>query len=204
MNIIIIGCGKVGSRLAEVLAEEGHDIVIIENDSSAFKMLKRTRNIITITGVPFDQEILKQAGIENADAFVAVSPDDNVNIMACQVAKEIFKVPKVVARIYNPEREHIFHEFGLDTICPTTLSVDIFRTKILSYAPTLNHDVYGEIFKFIEEEARDEYIGKKISDIRTRDNEMVYGVFRGNKFYFADKIKRIMKGDRLIIAVLLK
>jgi len=131
MNIIIVGCGKVGSRFAQLLSNDGHDVVIVDNDKDAFKALSPDFNGITITGVPIDQDVLKQAGIENADAFAAVSPDDNINIMACQVAKEIFKVPRVIARIYNPEREYVFHQFGLDTICPTNLTVDVLRLKIL-------------------------------------------------------------------------
>jgi trk system potassium uptake protein TrkA len=131
VNILIIGCGKVGSNLAKTLFEEGHDIAIVDSDEESFKILKRGLNIITVVGVPFDQEILRQAGIENADALAAVTPDDNVNIMTCQVAKEIFKVPRVIARISDPEREHVFHDFGLDTICPTNIIVDIFRDKLL-------------------------------------------------------------------------
>ena len=130
MNIIIVGCGKVGSRLAYQLSDDGHDVVIVDNDRDAFKALPHEFNGITVVGVPIDQDVLKQAGIESADIFAALSPDDNLNIMACQVAKEIFKVPKVIARIYNPEREYIFHQFGLDTICPTNITVNLLRSKI--------------------------------------------------------------------------
>jgi trk system potassium uptake protein TrkA len=131
MQVIVIGCGKVGSRFAQALSEEGHDVVVVDNDRHLFKKLGPDFNGVTITGVPIDQDTLKQAGIETADALVAVTPDDNVNIMACQVAKEIFKVPRVIARIYNPEREHVFHQFGLETICPTSITVDIIHSMIL-------------------------------------------------------------------------
>jgi trk system potassium uptake protein TrkA len=131
MQVIVIGCGKVGSKFAQVLSEEGHDVVVVDNDRHLFKKLGPNFNGVTITGVPIDQDTLKQAGIETADALVAVTPDDNVNIMACQVAKEIFKVPRVIARIYNPEREHVFHQFGLETICPTSITVDIIHSMIL-------------------------------------------------------------------------
>lgn len=144
MNIIVIGCGKVGSRLAQILADDGHDIVIVDSDRSSFKMLTPDFNGVTIVGVPIDQDVLKQAGIETADAFAAVTPDDNINIMACQVAKEIFKVPKVMARIYNPEREHVFHQFGLETICPTNMSVDVIRSKILGEIGSSHHTIGGE------------------------------------------------------------
>ncbi len=200
MNIIIIGCGKVGSKFAQVLAEEGHDVVIVDNDRSSFKALKQGLNIITITGVPFDQDVLKQAGIENADAFAAVTPDDNVNIMACQVAKEIFKVPRVMARIYNPEREHIFHDFGLDTICPTNLTVDIFRTKILREVNTISYDLCGEAFKFSKEALKKEYIGRRAEEFKVGENDAVFGIIREGNFIFANGIHMLEKGDELVIA----
>ena len=106
MQIIVIGCGKVGSKLAQVLSEEGHGVVVVDNENKAFKSLDSSFNGITVTGVPIDQDVLRQAGIETADAIAAVTPDDNVNIMVCQIAKEIFKVPCVLARIYNPAREN--------------------------------------------------------------------------------------------------
>lgn len=131
MHIIVIGCGKVGATFAAVLAEDGHDVVIVDNDSNAFKNLDPDFNGITLTGVPIDQDVLKQCGIRNADALAAVTPDDNVNIMVCQMAKEIFKVPKVVARIYNPAREYVFHQFGLQTLCPTNITVDVIKSMLI-------------------------------------------------------------------------
>ena len=132
MHIIVIGCGKVGSKLANVLSREGHDVVVVERETEQFRELDRNFSGVTITGVPIDQDILKHAGIETADALAAVTPDDNVNIMVCQIAKELFNVPKVIARIYNPAREHVFHEFGLETICPTNMTVEAIHKKILN------------------------------------------------------------------------
>ncbi|HBQ64390.1 MAG TPA: hypothetical protein DD727_05630 [Clostridiales bacterium] len=131
MQIIVIGCGKVGSKLANVLSREGHDVVVVENEGENFLGLDRDFNGVTISGVPIDQDVLRHAGIETADALAAVTPDDNVNIVVCQIAKEIFKVPTVVARIYNPAREHVFHEFGLETVCPTNMTVSAIHTRIL-------------------------------------------------------------------------
>jgi trk system potassium uptake protein TrkA len=131
MQILVIGCGKVGSKLANVLSREGHDVVVIENETDNFKELDRDFKGVTICGVPIDQDVLRSAGIETADAVAAVTPDDNVNIMVSQIAKEIFKVPKVIARIYNPAREHVFHEFGLETVCPTNMTVSSIHSKIL-------------------------------------------------------------------------
>ena len=156
MYIIVIGCGKVGSKLASTLSEEGHDVVIIDSSSENFKMLGSGFNGITIIGVPIDEDILREAGIEKADALAAVTPDDNINIMVSQLASKIFRVPKVISRIYNPSREKVFHEFGLDTICPTSITVNAIRSRILnghhqpaaapnSAEPDLNGDTAIEV-----------------------------------------------------------
>ena len=199
MNIIIIGCGKVGAKLAQVLSEEGHDIVIIDSDRSSFKSLKPNFNGITVTGVPIDQDVLKQAGIETADALAAVTPDDNVNIMACQVAKEIFKVPRVIARIYNPEREHVFHEFGLETICPTNLTVDVIRSKILGDVGSSHHTICGDSFTFRRQIVHKEEEGKKAGSIKLKDDSMLFGVLQKGIFIFATPGMKLNKGDILIV-----
>ncbi|NJD02383.1 MAG: TrkA family potassium uptake protein [Ruminiclostridium sp.] len=200
MNIIIIGCGKVGASLAHVLAGDGHDVVIIDNDRDAFKALKPGFNGITVAGVPIDQDVLKQAGIETADALTAVTPDDNINIMACQVAKEIFKVPRVIARIYNPEREHVFHEFGLDTICPTNLTVDVIRSKVLGEADVYHHTIGGDSFTFKREIIRKIDEGKKLGSLKIREDSMIFGVFHNNRFVFANPGYRLSAGDMLVLA----
>ena len=202
MNIIIIGCGKVGSRFAEILSKDGHDVVIVDNDKNAFKALNHDFNGITVIGVPIDQDVLKQAGIENADAFAAVTPDDNVNIMACQVAKEIFKVPRVIARIYNPEREHVFHQFGLDTICPTNLTVDVIRSKIIGESGSSHHAIAGEAFTFKCEAVKKEYEGKKLNVVKLKKNSHLFGVLKSGVFNFPNTGMKLNKGDRLVIAYL--
>lgn len=202
MNIIIIGCGKVGSKFAQILSDDGHDVVIVDNDKNAFKALKHDFKGITVAGVPIDQDVLKQAGIENADAFAAVTPDDNVNIMACQVAREIFKVPRVIARIYNPEREHVFHQFGLDTICPTNLTVDIIRSKILGESHSSHHTISGGAFTFKREPVKREYEGKKLNAVKLKKNSNIFGVLQNGVFSFPNPGIKLNKGDSLIIAYL--
>lgn len=199
MNIIIIGCGKVGATLAHVLADDGHDVVIVDNDRASFKSLKPSFNGITVTGVPIDQDILKQAGIETADALAAVTPDDNINIMACQVAKEIFKVPRVIARIYNPEREHVFHEFGLDTICPTNLTVGVIRSKVLGEVDVSHHSIGKDSFTFKRENLRKDDEGKKLSTLKIREDSMIFGVMHNNRFVFANPGYKLSKGDVLVV-----
>lgn len=199
MQIIIIGCGKVGAKLAYTLSKDGHDVVIVSNDGTGFKNLPPDFDGLTLRGVPIDQDVLKNAGIENADAFVAVSEDDNTNIMACQVAKELFMVPKVIARIYNPEREHVFHQFGLDTICPTDITVNVMRELVAVNENISSHNIGNTSLIFKHKKVLDYYIGKKIEQIKLKEG-MVFGVMRTGSFLFANKAGKLMAEDVLIIA----
>lgn len=131
MNILVVGCGKVGSRLASSLAQDGHDVSIVDRKEENFELLDDNFRGFTTAGVPIDQDVLKRAGIENCDALAAVSQDDNVNIMVSQLAREIFQVPNVLARIYDPRREDVFSHFGLHTVCPTNLTVEVVRSTLL-------------------------------------------------------------------------
>lgn len=202
MNIIIIGCGKVGAKFAQVLSDDGHDVVIVDSDKNAFKALNHDFNGITVAGVPIDQDVLKQAGIENADAFAAVTPDDNINIMACQIAKEIFRVPRVIARIFNPEREYVFHQFGLETICPTNITVDVIRSKILGDSESSHNIISGEAFTFKKERVKLEYEGKKLNSLKLKKDSNVFGVIHNDIFSFPDPGIKLSEGDILIIAYL--
>lgn len=120
MKAVIMGCGRVGARVASLLDHTGNDVTVIDIDSRAFQRLPTTFGGDTIIGTGIDEDVLRRAGIEDADAFIAVSNGDNRNIMAAQVARLIFNVPEVVCRIYDPVREDTYRRLGLTTVCPTT------------------------------------------------------------------------------------
>jgi trk system potassium uptake protein TrkA len=120
MKAVIMGCGRVGARVASLLDHTGNDVTVIDIDSRAFLRLPTTFGGDTIIGTGIDEDVLRRAGIEDADAFIAVSNGDNRNIMAAQVARLIFDVPEVVCRIYDPVREDTYRRLGLTTVCPTT------------------------------------------------------------------------------------
>ena len=124
MNVLVIGCGRLGRRLAELLDHHGHDVAIVDSDTDAFRMLEDDFNGMTVTGFPMDTHVLKNAGIESCDAVAVCTPDDNLNITISQIAKEFFGVQNVVARISDPAREKVFKRFGLKTVCHTKLAGD--------------------------------------------------------------------------------
>jgi trk system potassium uptake protein TrkA len=199
MQVVIIGCGKVGAKFAQVMSEEGNEIVIVSNDSKSFRNLPPDFEGLTVTGVPIDQDVLKMAGIETADILVAVTEDDNINIMVCQVAKEIFKVPKVIARIYNPAREHVFHEFGLETICPTDITVNVMRALVDSEDDLSTHTIGNTSVIFRQAKISPDYIGKRIDQVKIKEG-MIFGVIRSGDFMFANSAGKIMQNDKLVIA----
>ncbi len=125
MKIVIFGCGRVGSTLANMMDRNGHAVSIIDYNSEAFRRLDPQFSGETIVGNGVDEETLIRAGIKEADAFVAVTNGDNRNVMASQIAKEIFNVKEVVCRIYDPIRESTYRELGLETICPTVIGAQM-------------------------------------------------------------------------------
>ncbi len=130
MNILIMGCGRVGARLATLLDEDGHKVTILDNDTYSFRRLPASFGGTALFGNGIDEESLKKAGIEKADVFVAVTQGDNRNVMACQIAKHIFNVPRVVCRIYDPLREEMYSALGLETLSPTKIIGQLLREMI--------------------------------------------------------------------------
>ena len=130
MFVIIMGCGRVGARVAEMLTKAGHDVTVMDVQSSAFNRLGPEFKGSTILGDATDQEVLKRAGIERADAFLAATQGDNRNIMASQIAKHIFGVKRVVTRIYDPLRSDTFAALGLQAISPTIIGANAFYEEL--------------------------------------------------------------------------
>lgn len=124
--VVIVGCGRLGSLLANQLSSLGSSVVVVDRDEAAFNNLSTDFGGFRITGDAVELAVLRRAKIEKADCLLAVTSEDNLNLMVAQVAQTIFRVPKVLARVFNPSREKVFGQFGIETICPTQLSVDAF------------------------------------------------------------------------------
>lgn len=130
MKVIILGCGRVGATLASTMDREGHQVSVIDASNDSFRRLDSSFNGETILGNGVDEDVLIKAGIKEADAFAAVTNGDNRNIMASQIAKEIFGVKKVVCRIYDPMRQSTYNELGLETICPTVVGAQMISESL--------------------------------------------------------------------------
>jgi trk system potassium uptake protein TrkA len=177
MYVIIAGCGRVGSELAKLLSNEGHNVVVIDKNRSSFERLGGTFNGLTAVGNGFDLELLKQVGIEKADAFCAVTNGDNTNLISAQVAKKIFKVPKVIARVYDPQRAHIYSALGLDIISGTILFAAMLRDKIIE-SRFSSYLIETKELGVIEIEVKENLVGKTIQEINIPGEFMVTAIRR--------------------------
>jgi len=177
MYVIIVGCGRVGSELARLLSSEGHDVVIIDRNPNSFERLGETFNGLTLTGSGFDLNLLKQAGIEKADAFCSVTNGDNTNLIAAQVARQIFKVSKVIARVYDPQRARIYSTLGLDIISGTILFAAMIRDKIIE-SRFSSYLIEAKDLGVLEIEIKGEFIGKTVADINIPGEFLVVALRR--------------------------
>jgi trk system potassium uptake protein TrkA len=144
MKVVIMGCGRVGARVASILDHNGHNVTVIDTNPAAFRRLSAEFSGDTIIGTGIDEDVLRSADIEHADAFVAVTNGDNRNIMAVQVARMIFDVPEVIARIYDPVREDTYRRLGVTTVCPTTTISALIMDYIVGAAEPLRQRVVRE------------------------------------------------------------
>ena len=127
MRAIIVGCGRVGANLALTLDREGHKVTVVDLRIAAFARLGEDFHGEMVVGTGIDEDVLRRAGIETADCFVSATNGDNRNIMSAQIAKTIFKVPRVITRIYDPIREDVYRGLGLETFCPTALGTSLIK-----------------------------------------------------------------------------
>lgn len=130
-NVIVIGCGRVGSQLAEELSWQGNNVCCVDKNPETFKNLGVDFNGQVILGLGFDGDTLIKAGIDECDVLIATTQSDNVNLMCCEVAKRLFGVKRVIARLYNPTRLEVYEELGIDYICGTDLIANAIYEKVM-------------------------------------------------------------------------
>jgi trk system potassium uptake protein TrkA len=136
MKIVIVGCGRVGAQLAGDFSAGGHEVTTIDVRQQAFRHLPPDFAGKEILGTGIDEDVLRSAGIEEADVFIAVTDDDNTNIMAAQIARVVYTVPHVVLRIYDSVRADIYRQLGLTTICPTRTVAGVIEEQVLGVGST--------------------------------------------------------------------
>ena len=201
MNILIVGCGRVGSELAGALSREGHTVAIVDANESAFDLLPPDYSGYCTVGIPIDLDVLREAGIENCDALAAVSQDDNTNIMVCQLAKEYFHLENILARIYDPRRENVCSHFGLLPVCPTRLTVETVKNILLQDKPQ-QITVGPSTISFHELPVNRRLNGASTSDIDTGADEALFAVRHADNTLslLANGPVTLRSGDTLIVS----
>lgn len=195
VHVIIAGCGRVGSELATNLQRLGHSIVVIDKNRKAFERLKVDFAGKRVVGFAFDREILSEAGIDDADAFAAVTSGDNSNILAARVAKNHYRVPHVVARIYDPRRAQIYQRLGIQTVATVRWTTDqILRSLIPDEVPVEYTVDNGEVV-VTAFPAPPELIGRKALEVDDAGLRRVVAVSRFGIPRIPDKAFTIQEGD---------
>ncbi len=132
--IVIVGCGRLGSHLANQLSRDGNSVVVIDTDEATFNDLSPDFSGFRVDGDATQMAVLKEAKLKEANILIATTHEDNVNLMVAQVARKIFCVPHVLARVFDPKREEVYAQLGIDTICPTSVAVDMFLRAVANGA----------------------------------------------------------------------
>ena len=200
MYVIIVGCGRVGSELAKLLSSEGHNVVVIDKNRDSFDRMGGAFNGLTVQGNGFDLALLKQVGIEKADAFCAVTNGDNTNLISAQIAKKIFKVPKVIARVYDPQRAHIYAALGLDIISGTILFAAMLRDKIIE-SRFSSYLIESKELGVIEIEVKNSLVGKTIQEVNIPGEFLVVAIRRLDGVILPESSTVLKAKDTLMAAV---
>lgn len=197
VHIVILGCGRVGSLLADRLDEAGHSIAIIDQEPRAFRRLGPRFGGETVTGVGFDRETLESAGIERAHAFAAVSSGDNSNILAARVARETYGVEHVVARIYDPRRAVVYQRLGIPTVATVSWTAGQIIHKLVPQGATEEYrDATGSIV-LAEVPFHESWIGRPVQDIEAHTGTRVAFITRMGGSLLPRRDLMVQDGDEL-------
>jgi len=196
MKIILLGCGRVGARLAQLLEAEGHQITLIDMERNAFSRLENFKGT-KILGNGIDVDVLKKAGIEKADAFAALTNGDNTNLMSAQIAQKIFTVPKVICRVYDPKRAGIYYDLGLETVCSTTVGARMIRNLITGPTFLRNYHLGDASAQAVEIKIGPSAVGKSIEEIEIPKVFSISAIVRNGRVLIVEKTDRLQENDQV-------
>ena len=203
MKIIIMGCGRVGSTVSRLLGKIGHDVTVIDHqDPSALVRLGSDFKGKVIHGIGFDRDILLEAGIETAEAFVAASPSDNANIVAARTARNIFRVPRVIARLYDPLRAEVYQRLGLSTISTTTWGAERIVEVITHTDLDVIHLFQDQNTTLVRVEAPARFNGHKVTNLNIPGEVMVVAITRDTRTFIPVSGTEFQEGDTVYLTAI--
>ena len=202
MKVIIVGCGKLGSGIAKSLVRKGEDVSVIDSDPESFKLLGEDFKGTTITGLGFDRNILERAGIDRADAIISCTKSDEQNALIGRLARNVYRVPRVISRLYDPRRAEIYRSFGIQTISTTTWGVQ--RTmEMLSYEHLdAVYSVGDGQVQIVRAETPMLLVGRTVKELSVPGEIQVISITRDNKSFIPTLGTSLQRGDIIHISVL--
>lgn len=200
MRVVIAGCGRVGSDLALALSEEGHDVSVIDNRPEVFERLGSTFNGTTHDGLGYDVRVLRDAGIELADAFIAATDSDNTNAMAVQVAKKVFGVPKTVARLDDPAREQAYRALDVQFVPGSKLTSKVIHEQLVREEFTFHVTFTEGDVEIVDMTVGSDGAGLTVGELEIPGDLRVAAVHRGNKTFVPNGDFVLARGDLVVAA----
>lgn len=195
MRVVIMGCGRVGMLLTQALCQAGHEVAVIDKNPHAFERLPPDFKAKTVHGLGFDRDILEEAGIKEADAFIAVSSGDNSNIVSARVAREHYHVPKVIARIYDPRRAEIYERLNIPTVATTTWGVKQIMLMLSHAREEIKESLAGGDLVRLRVQIPPHLVGKPVNALVVEGKILVAGVDRGGHGFIPITGSTFQEGD---------
>lgn len=192
---MIMGCGRVGAELTAQLSRAGHDVAVIDKRKEAFDRLPPDFRATTIVGVGFDQEVLEKAGIREADAFIAVSNGDNSNILSARVAREHYRVPKVIARIYDPRRADIYERLNIPTVATVRWAARQIQYMLFHDREEIRDTIAGGTLLHLQVPVPAHLVGQKVQTVEAEGEVEVIAVDRGGSGFIPQTGSTFQEGD---------
>jgi trk system potassium uptake protein len=202
MNALIIGCGRTGAGLARALGLQGHAVTVVDHDERAFERLGPAFSGRTICGVGFDREVLLEAGITRADGVAAVTGNDEVNAVTGRLAREIFHVPRVIARLYDPRKAEIYRRLGLQTVAPVSWGVSRMVEALSLSDLTVTASLGSGEVDLVETEIPPTLAGRTVRDLTVPGEIQVAAVSRGGKTFLPSSGTIFESGDLVHLVTL--
>lgn len=202
MRVIIGGCGRVGALLANQFAASGHDVVVIDKDARTFRRLGKGFAGETLKGMVFDRDVLEKAQIKVADAFVAVTSGDNSNVVSATIAREIYRVPKVVARIFDPRRAEIYRRLGIQTVSSVAWASNEIQSLVMHAHMVRDVSLGGGEVQLVRVSIPPRLAGRVVADLSGPGEIMPVAIVRAGSSFMPTSHEVLHEGDIVEIAVL--
>ncbi len=201
MKVIVVGCGRMGAELALALARSGKEVTVVDRDRRAFARLGAGFAGVTVEGVGFDRDVLVRAGVERSDALAALTSGDNANIVTARIARTVYRVPKVVARVYDPRRAEVYTRLGLRTVSTTAWGVNRVQQLLVHGELNVIRSIGSGQISIVEHEVPSHWVGRDVGHVSVPGEISVTAILRRDAALLPARDTVFQQGDRAVIAV---